>query len=167
MLDLPATDKKLGEAHFFVDHFRRASLRVVGEREEEFFLSAFLSAARAVTLVLQKEQKRITDYESWFRSWRAKLSKEDDELLDHMNKQRVASFHKTGPELTTGTEFIPVSQLPPSEGTFYSFGPPGTPEPTAGRQVLSFFPEGGERAVATCQRYLALLDRIIHDFKNM
>jgi hypothetical protein len=63
---IPLTQKKLREAGFFLNKLSAEGQQVVRSEQEsfEFYLSAFLSSARAVTFALQKEQKE--KYDAWF-----------------------------------------------------------------------------------------------------
>ena len=56
---IEATQKKLGEAQFFFYRLLNEAQKPVRSEPEifEFYLSAFLSAARSVTFVLQYEEK--------------------------------------------------------------------------------------------------------------
>ena len=57
-----------------------------GSVSEEFWfeLSAFLSAARSITFVLQSESKEA--YDAWFPNWCDGLKTEERALLKSMNK---------------------------------------------------------------------------------
>lgn len=61
---IAATQKKLREARFFLGFLRRRDRVTPPEREEfEFYLSAFLSAARSVTFALENEE--AAKYKEW------------------------------------------------------------------------------------------------------
>ena len=66
MVALEATRLKLAEAKFFYRKLAQAHKRLISEEPGSFgfYLSAFLSAARSVTLVLQAERK--AQYDMWF-----------------------------------------------------------------------------------------------------
>ena len=94
MTQIPKTHKKFREAETWFQRLVEAageeSFRLDSEKFE-FSLSAFLSAARSVTFVLQKEQKK--KYDAW--SWGDSLSQEDRDLCKFMIEQRNL-VQKTG-----------------------------------------------------------------------
>ena len=63
------TLKKLREAEFFYSAMNAEAARIMKPDPEaiEFYLSAFVTAARTVTLALQKEHK--AQYDEWFPNW--------------------------------------------------------------------------------------------------
>jgi hypothetical protein len=85
---IEATQKKLRETQFFLRLLFNADQEVVRTEPEafEFYLNAFLSAARSVTFALQYEER--DKYEEWFPDWGNNLSEEDRQLLDFLKKQR-------------------------------------------------------------------------------
>ena len=72
---IPMTEMKLREAKFFFGHLHDTGRKSVRNEPEEFafYLSAFLSAARAVTFALQFEDK--PGYDTWFTPWCHKRAK--------------------------------------------------------------------------------------------
>lgn len=169
-MEIPHTEKKLREAHFFFDHLLKVKDGFPADTEgAEYFLSAFLSAARSVTFVLEAEQKTL--YNSWFPTWLSGRSTEDQELLSFMNDQRVREVHVRGAKTTTRVEWVPVTEVPTERGRhpaygFHWSGPPGVPPPEVGRQVLHFEIDEavGEEITERCQRYLNLLDELVAEF---
>ena len=72
MAEIPKTLKKLREARFFLAKMTKdsRSTKLAGE-DFDFYLSAFLSAGRSVTLVLQVEQQDLYDaHKAIFLTWR-------------------------------------------------------------------------------------------------
>jgi hypothetical protein len=57
----------------------------------KFHLSAFLSAARSITLVMQKEYAHEAGFESWYGRQQEEMRK--DGLLTFFNNLRVTSIH--------------------------------------------------------------------------
>jgi hypothetical protein len=57
----------------------------------KFHLSAFLSAARSITLVMQKEYAHTAGFESWYERQQEEMRK--DGLLTFFNNLRVTSIH--------------------------------------------------------------------------
>jgi len=66
MVPIEATRRKLSEAEFFLRKLTTHQQQVFQNEPEAFgfYLSAFLSAARSVSFVLQAEQKER--YDAWF-----------------------------------------------------------------------------------------------------
>jgi hypothetical protein len=164
------TRKKLREAQFFHRHLVRESER--SNRPEpdafDFYLSAFLSAGRSVTFVLQNEEKE--KYDGWFPSWRAGLTQEESNLLRFVNEQRVAELKRLGAKTVTSVEFVAVRELEqeghghPAYG-HHDFSPPGTEPAKTGFVVSHFEIEGNlAKAVETCSQYLRLCERLVQDF---
>jgi len=169
MLDIPKTQKKLREAAFFFSKLHATRLdRGIETEEVEFYLSAFISAGRSVTFALQYEAK--APYDAWFPGWASALREVDRDLLRSMVEQRNATQKKGEIETEGAIEYIPVTSLERRPGRdphlgFQWFGPVGTPPPSVGVTVYSF-DVGGTKddVVATCRRYLSILDRLVKDF---
>jgi hypothetical protein len=102
---IPVTEKKLREAEFFFEQMRRRALDGANLASEqfEFYFSAFVTAARSVTMVLQKED--TAGYETWFVPWRDAVAGRA-ELLGFMNEERVAVVHRLGASHVAEVEFI-------------------------------------------------------------
>jgi hypothetical protein len=71
-----STQLKLEEAKFFLDHL---APNYGKERKFDFFLSAYISAARSVMWVMRAEYADAQDWEEWFKS--LEPSKEEAFLL--------------------------------------------------------------------------------------
>ena len=83
----PQSAKKLREATFFLDHMRAIwPTAMLADESFDFFLSAFLAAARSVTLVLQAEQK--VAYDAWFPGWGDALPSDEKGLLKFLKNER-------------------------------------------------------------------------------
>ena len=89
MVLLPETTRKLKEADHHLGQLNKLHkmnyTNTINPDQQEFRsqLSAFLSAARSVTLVLQKEQKAA--YDAVFSIWKKGLSTEELTLLKFFN----------------------------------------------------------------------------------
>ena len=84
MPEIPKIQKKLCEAKFFLNHMMQSARSTRLDHEHlEFYLSAFLSAARSVTDFFEKRNQ-----EAWWSQWRANRSPDDLQLLNQMTKQR-------------------------------------------------------------------------------
>ena len=132
-------------------------------------LSAFLSAGRSVTFVLQAELKAA--YDNWFLPWRDRLETDERELLKVMNQQRVSELKQTGADVRAELQYVPVIEVRTGERThpaygFHRCGPPGEPAPRIGR--VDHFLELGDGlapVAQTCRRYYGLLERAVRYFK--
>ncbi len=131
---LEATQKKLREAKFFYGLLCQASQEVVRHEPEafDFYLSAFLSAARSVTFALQYEEK--DKYDAWFPVWSASRSEQERELLKFLKEQRNCAEKRGGAEVDVAWEYIPVPEVSVGNRGVQGhklqwFGPPGAPPP--------------------------------------
>ena len=89
------TKKKLREVKHFLSELQDDERQTQFDREDfDFNLSAFFSAARSVTFVLQKEEKAA--YDDWFPSWLAKRKQSDRDLFDFMKEQRNVVVKREG-----------------------------------------------------------------------
>lgn len=149
------TQYKLEEAKFFLllleqnwRHFPHV----------DYFLSAFVSAARSVTWVMRSEYGSRPGWEDWYKNKKPK--NELREVLKRMNDLRVRAT-KTIPvkTRTTATVTIPRDQITPELQHFFSGGAKGQIrlEPTN--------PTNTEALVMIGDRVLAKarLDHAIHE----
>jgi hypothetical protein len=167
MLTIEATKIKLAEAEFF---FHKLAHAEQGNEAAAFgfYLSAFLSAARSVSLVLQAEEKER--YDRWFEGWRTSLSVEERSLLTNFNEQRVATVHRKGADvnyeqeaISTADFFLAVSK----QGAHIEIWPgvPGTPLPTFYRPVRTFnFDNERQHVVESSREYLAVVSKLVSSF---
>ena len=79
--------EKLDEAKYFLERMRQSTASPQGFK---YNLSAFLSAARSVTFVLQAHYARMPDFHEWY----AGLELDEDPLLKFFNMGRVTAVHK-------------------------------------------------------------------------
>ncbi len=161
------TQRKLREARFFLEHLRdRAGDFPLDSENVGFFLSAFLSAARSVTLVLQVEEK--DKYDAVYPVWEATLADQDRGLLRYMNGQRVAEVHKVGAAVSSSVEYRKVSEMRVERGGRWRViftAPPGAPPPEMGFAAHHF--QVGDNLVevrTACARYLELLEELVGRF---
>lgn len=85
---MSSTEEKLEEAEYFLGLMKKDPL---DHSKFKFHLSAFLSASRSITFIMQKEFKNKK-----FKDWYAKKQKEFDSnpLLAYFNNKRVISTHQ-------------------------------------------------------------------------
>lgn len=90
------TEKKLRESQYFYNQM----LENYAEPEKfEFNLQAFLSAARSVTFVMQKEYSKKPNFEEWYELKRKEM--QADEMLRFFHKARTVSIHEKPVSLGT------------------------------------------------------------------
>jgi len=166
------TKKKLRELQFFLGKLQSESQTPSPNEPEatEFYLSAFLSAARSVTFALQYEEK--DKYDNWFPSWREQRSADERELLDFLKAQRNNAQKRGHAEVTPDWQYIPVTKARWQQGADPGYevrwwGPPGTSPPEVRRRVYRFSGPGGDSdIVATCKRGFDLLSALVQAFEE-
>lgn len=172
MLEL--TRKKIREAGFF--------LRLLSEQEQQlfrpepeacdFFLSAFLTAARTVGDVVNVEEG--DRYRDWFEKRRTTLTENQLELLKFTNQQRVNNVHIRGPEVQNQVTDVPIWELQreihmPGGSLFINpGGVPGQPMPmpTAQRSTMVFSQYPDASVAELSQRYLNLMVSIVDEYER-
>ena len=79
-MNTESVEKKQREARFFLTKMIEHEARAFRDVEPfDFYLSAFLSAARSVDYPLHHEQ--AATYPVWRDSWKAALAPNDDQLM--------------------------------------------------------------------------------------
>ena len=105
------TQLKLDEARFFLEHL---APNYGEERKFDFFLSAFISAARSVTWVMRSEYAEVEGWPTWFES--IAPSEEETALLKGTtqvrNRAQKSSPLRTMTRLKIGGLAIPEAELP-------------------------------------------------------
>ncbi|MGH9960113.1 MAG: hypothetical protein ACREBC_23825 [Pyrinomonadaceae bacterium] len=170
MVSIDASRHKLREAQFFLAHLARVAKQTFPANAEEFhfYLSAFLSAARSVTFVLQFEE--AATYKSWFSQWQTNQTTEDRDLLQRFNDQRVNVVHHAGADTSESTEFVPIAEVQiggPGQPVYAFFWPgvPGTPPPQVARRLYTIRLSNSEsEVIVACRRYLGLLEKLVEEF---
>jgi hypothetical protein len=168
---IPKTLRKLREAQFFLGHMRMESApSTQPDREHfEFYLSAFLSAARSVTGFFEK--KNQLKRKAWWSQWKAGIPVADRQLLNQMIKQRDNEVHEKGADVLHHMEDVPLSKIETPSGLhaayIASFGEPWG-EVQVGVKVYYFTLGGKEvNVIETCQRYVGLLERTVEEFSKV
>jgi hypothetical protein len=96
-----ATRKKLREVEFFLRRLASVDKGTVINADPEapdFYLNAFLSAARAVQETFRKE--RSDEFKAWIAGWVAQRTHAQKASFKFLNEQRKMAIHEGGPELT-------------------------------------------------------------------
>lgn len=86
---MPDTFDKLQEAKFF---FEQMSNYQTNRSGFKYNLSAFLSAFRSITYLMQKEYSKIQDFENWYQGKQEELKL--NERMKLLNCMRVITIHK-------------------------------------------------------------------------
>src|SRR5262245_22953050 len=166
-MDLQKVEKKLREAQFFLGKMIKREGLAVGDREPfDFYLSAFLDAAKTVDYRLRYEQAGT--YPTWRAAWEASLSSAEFRLILFMAGDRRGEVHESGSGRSVKQGDIDVvgdMHSDPS-GTLYVIAPPGTPAAVIHVPEYKFNIAGTERkATEVCDEYLSLLNRMLMKFK--
>ena len=169
---IPLTEMKLREAKFFFALLHKSRSHTVNGDPAvfAFYLSAFLSAARAVTFALKFEEK--SNYNTWFPPWLESRNKNERKLLEFMVKQRNFVQKRGSPAFTAaGWEWLPIIQVKiDAERSHTAYGfqfwAPWRQGAQAGRQVYHFEEFSGDQKEVTsvCKQYLDILDELVKDF---
>jgi hypothetical protein len=163
MPEVPRVQKKFRETKFFFDHMSKSARSTRLDHDHlEFYLSAFLSAARSVTDFFESQ--------AWWGRWKAIQSAADILLLKQMTKQRDGEVHKEGADVSHQVEDVPLSKPETPSGLHAAYAPSfGEPwgEVKVGWKVYCFM-LGGKAVpvIETCQRYVGLLERAVEDFSK-
>ena len=173
-MDLEGVDKKLREARFFFDRMKDQESRAFGDKEPfDFYLSAFLSAARTVDWRLRHQHKAA--YEPWREEWDATLTAQEDRLIKFMVDDRNLEVHESGSTRAVKDERTDIrGTYSDKSGTITVSGPllplggPQENPPAAfiTKPAYFFTIDGAERkATDACGEYLTLLERMVAKFK--
>ena len=119
--------KKLREARFFQGKMAERESLAFGDHEEfDFYLSAFLSAARSVDYRLRHEQG--VTYETFHAKWDTTLSLDDQQLVKLLIDDRNFEVHESGSTRAELETRIRVGDFyRDRSGTVTVASPPGTP----------------------------------------
>jgi hypothetical protein len=165
--EIGRVERKLREAQFFLREVRAAADRDGGDPEVfDFYLSAFLSAAKSVEMLLKDGWEKT--YGPWREAWDSRLSPADKRLMDFVATDRNHEVHRAGSrreardteiKLAAGTSYL--------DGSTMVTGPPGMPDAATIIKPDYYFTIGGAeaRVPEVCAAHLALLHRLVRDFK--
>jgi hypothetical protein len=122
-MDLERVEKKLREATFFLSKMVDQGKRASGERKPfDFYLSAFLNAARSIDYRLRHEQKAA--YEPWREKWNEALTPDQSALVKYLIDDRNVEVHESGSKRSVGQEEIKFGHTySDMSGTHEVFGP--------------------------------------------
>ena len=165
-MNLDQVRKKLREAQFFFSKMQDEERERFGPEEPfEFYLSAFLSAAKAVAEVLIFTEKSS----SWYKTWRDNLGT-DKKFIKCMENKRDAEVHRkgAGQQAKIGQKELQNTHLDQSTTSFVLIGAPhGVPLGTYDIKEYYFTIDGSEQsASAACAKYLASRVRMVTEFET-
>lgn len=171
-MDLQRVEKKLREARFFLNAMITHESGAFGDREPfDFYLSAFLSAARTVDYRLIHEQRAT--YRPWRKKWETTLSVQEAILIKSMTDDRNLEVHETGSSRDMKDEKTKIAgTYTDRSGTVTVSGPPETlgfgPQGAYVVKPTYYFTiDGVERRVTeACGEHLRLLERMLAEFKS-
>jgi hypothetical protein len=172
-MNIENVEKKQREAKFFLNKMSEQERLAFEVRDSfDFYLSAFLSAARTVHWRLCHEQAAI--YTEWRKAWDASLTSAERSLIEFMRRDRNIEVHASGSSRSVKTKDVPVRTEPPERAGLmdamndvapftYAIG---TSPTVMHKPSWSLTIEGTERSVVdACVEYLTLLDRMVDQFK--
>jgi hypothetical protein len=167
-MDLARVHKKIAEAHFFLGKLIQQEPRILGDKEPfDYYLSAFLNAARTVDYQLHREQGTI--YKPWRGVWDARLTSDQRGLMKFIDHDRNIEVHDSGSSRNVGQEGVKfgIGTHQVDGGIVTISGPPGMEPAVAYRLTYSFTIDGTEQKVTdACAAHLALLQRMVVEFET-
>jgi hypothetical protein len=177
-MNIENVEKKLREANSCLANMRDQESRAFGDKEPfDFALSAFLNAARTVDYRLCHIAGKAI-YKPWRKRWNGTLSTGEKALIKFMVDDRNVEVHEIGSVRQVKQESVPVrGHYSDASGTLEVFStplplaaasgvPPGERDTVVYKPTYFFRIEGTERkATDVCAEYLALLKRMVTQFK--
>jgi hypothetical protein len=160
-------ENKLRECEFFVSKMREHEARAFGHREPfDFYLSAFLSAAQTAGHRLHLENRSI--YPLWSAGWYATLGPAECHLIKFFAGDRNVEIHESRSNRAEKTESLTVGNAyADSSDTLLVSTLPDMTDVALQRSGYFFTINGRERrAIDVCGDYLALLRRMVTDFRT-
>jgi hypothetical protein len=166
-----ATRKKLREAAFFLCKLAETDRALLHQDEPEhadFYLSAFLTAARAVQFALKKERKK--EWKAWIDGWVSKRTAAQLKSYKYLVKQRNNVEKRGGPEITITVSTVSVQEfmreVSDRGGGFYMSQMPGLPPPTFSKQTTTLTAHPEQRLSVTCQPLFDVMKDLVEDFER-
>jgi len=167
------TREKLLEAKYFLERMIETQS---GRDPFKYNLSAFLAAARSVTLIMQKEFAKVSGFKKWWAEQQVRL--QSDDAMRLLNAKRVMTIHtqpvRPRAHINVGiTEHIAFSgslsiTVTHADGTVEHGGseltpPPSTPAKTeVTSEWLWYFDELPEKdVIAICEEHVTKLGKLV------
>ena len=165
-------EKKLREASSSLGQMIEHERMAFGDKEKfDFYLSGFLSAGMSLrdAFHVKQDRKRNVAVKKWREDWEMRLTPEERSLWNFMRLDRNDEVHGSGSSRTVNTEEIKVGiggTYSDKSGTLEVMGSPWAGPAVIYKPTYNFNIAGTERkATAVCGEYLALLQRMVADFK--
>ena len=179
------TQQKYNEAKYFLGMMKE---NIEDRQKFKYDLSAFVSAARSVTLVLQTEVKsKNRDFDEWYSKKQMLMGK--DEMFKFFNEQRIIVIHTRGSidpqaEISENIDFGGAasfsikSELRDAEGNLKDYeyfeqlakpkpaSNPNSREETNYKWFFKDWQETDEDAITFCERYLKELKIIVEEAES-
>jgi len=172
------TRQKLEEAKYFLEQMKGRQ----SDRDAfKYNLSAFLSAARSVTLIMQKEFGKVSDFKDWYTEKQSMMR--SDETMRLLNNKRVMTIHQQpirprAHVKVSISEHITISEsilivITHADGTVERReSKPKLPPTPAKTEVTTewrwYFDKLPEKDVVTvCEEYIAKLEALVAECKSL
>ena len=171
------TREKLLEAKYFLERMKE---KQSDQDAFKYNLSAFLAAARSVTLIMQKEFDKVSGFKDWYAEKKAKM--QSDEAMRFLNHKRVMTIHKKPVQphahVNVGiSEHIVLSDsvsvvITHADGTIErsESEPPAPSVPTETEGTMEwrwYFDELPEKdIVSVCEEHIAKLETLVTECES-
>lgn len=171
------TFDKVEEAHYFLSCMEEDLINVA---RFKFNLSAFLSASRSVTFILQKEFKNTEGFASWYKRKQAEFS--TNKLFIFFNEKRNFSIHEKSIPLRKEVQITYQDHLALSDkmtafvlhsngSSEIREGEIGNPDPKESNikdskdvKHLWFFDDMPDKdLISLCKTYLEIVEQVVLD----
>jgi hypothetical protein len=146
----------------------------------KFNLSAFLSAARSITLVMQKEYAQAEDFKNWYKPKQEEMRK--DELLIFFANLRDISIHQkqVNPRFQSSFTVADLFAMPSgstivmgdkNEGTYLtnaSVAEVAATNVTKIRAIQKWYMDEkpDEDVITLCERYLSSMSTLVYECRE-
>jgi hypothetical protein len=169
---IESTKDRLEEARFFLSKLRQHKVAQAQPRRPppehfRYYLGAFVTAARSVTWVLQREEGE--KYDAWKGSWEGQRTEAENALLKLTTQMRNTSVKEGHIETTVRSERTPISVSPDSyqvhalRAWSLSLSQGGGPWTISDVHFVEL--NGSEQEiVVVCEQYVNHLTRLVQDF---
>ncbi|MEA3475100.1 MAG: hypothetical protein U9R23_01440 [Candidatus Cloacimonadota bacterium] len=171
------TREKLFAAKYFLERMKEE----IADRDAfKYNLSAFLAAARSVTLIMQKEFDKISGFKEWYAEKQSKMR--NDETMRLLNDKRVMTIHqepvRPRAHINVGiSEHVTISDsisivITRADGTVERRESEPTPPPAPAKteattEWLWYFDELPKKDVVTlCEEHVVKLETLLADCES-
>jgi hypothetical protein len=172
-MDIARVHKTIEEAQLFLGKMNEQERQIAGDKQPfDYYLSAFLNAARTVDYRLRHEQGAT--YPRWRDAWNTRLTLEQRGLMKFIADDRREEVHDSGSSRTVGQEGVKFGigeHRLPDGSTLIVGGIPKVlsgidPAVVAYKPTYSFTINGTERKVTeACTEHLGLLRQMVTEFE--